>query len=194
MPRPVLLSPLPLAGLVALAALGGCLDTGKSDDTAADTGATDASDGSDGGSGGTGDAWADEYVTVHNQVRDTVGTAPLSWSAALAESAQVWADALAAENCAFYHDPGNNSEGENLYWASWEATPTEVTEAWASEVVDYDYATNSCNPGKMCGHYTQIVWDDTARVGCAKAACSNGSVVQVCRYDPPGNWVGELPY
>lgn len=27
---------------------------------------------------------------------------------------------------------------------------------WHSEVSDYDYNSNSCKPGKLCGHYTQV--------------------------------------
>lgn len=182
--------PLLLAGL----ALVGCVDFDKSGDSGDSGSAAGGSDGSDGSSGGTGDAWADEYVDAHNAVRDTVGIAHLGWSEALASSAQVWGDALAAENCAFYHDPDNRDEGENLYWATVDSSPTAVTNAWASEVDFYDYDSNSCEPGQMCGHYTQIVWEDTTTVGCAKSTCGNGSVIQVCRYDPPGNWVGEKPY
>ena len=45
----------------------------------------------------------------------------------------------------------------------------------------------------MCGHYTQIVWETTQKVGCAKIQC-DGFDLWVCNYDPPGNWVGEKPY
>ncbi len=169
----------------------GCEDFGKSIDSG-DTAAS-SSGGGDGGGGTSGDPWADEYVQAHNNVRDTVGVAHLSWSDELAASSLVWADALVADNCAFEHDL-DNPYGENLYWSSWDATPTEVTDGWSSEVAFYDYGDNSCEPGQMCGHYTQVVWDDTTHVGCAKSACTDGSVVQVCRYDPPGNWVGEKPY
>ena len=76
--------------------------------------------------------------------------------------------------------------------------------AWASEVQDYDYATNTCASGKQCGHYTQLVWRDTLRTGCAHRVCtvnwpfaspSGGSWdFWVCDYEPPGNWVGQKPY
>ena len=36
--------------------------------------------------------------------------------------------------------------------------------AWAAEVEDYDLESNTCRPGKMCGHYTQMVWADTKQV------------------------------
>jgi pathogenesis-related protein 1 len=68
---------------------------------------------------------------------------------------------------------------------------------WADEAGDYDYRTNRCKSGAQCGHYTQIVWADTQRVGCGVATCNmlgtRGQFV-VCDYEPPGNFVGQKPY
>ena len=75
--------------------------------------------------------------------------------------------------------------------------------AWASEVADYDYASNTCAPGKQCGHYTQIVWASTLHAGCAHQVCNSNSPFGsanpnwdfwVCDYEPPGNFVGQRPY
>ncbi len=75
--------------------------------------------------------------------------------------------------------------------------------AWASEDVDYDYASNTCNAGKVCGHYTQLVWRDSTGVGCASRVCNVNSpftigngrwILWVCDYLPPGNYIGERPY
>ncbi|MEM6522020.1 MAG: CAP domain-containing protein, partial [Cyanobacteria bacterium P01_C01_bin.70] len=44
-----------------------------------------------------------------------------------------------------------------------------VVAAWVAEKADYDYASNSCASGKVCGHYTQIVWRETTAVGCGVA-------------------------
>ena len=49
----------------------------------------------------------------------------------------------------------------------------------------------------VCGHYTQIVWKNTERIGCGKATSrQNGlfTVYWVCQYDPSGNYVGQKPY
>jgi hypothetical protein len=40
------------------------------------------------------------------------------------------------------------------------------------------------------GHYTQIVWPSTARVGCAVRASAQWDYL-VCRYSSPGNVMGE---
>ena len=133
------------------------------------------------------------FTAAHNAVRTQLGIGDLSWDPTVAAVAQAYAEQLAAENCALYHSMGDY--GENLYWASgFEPTPQDVTGSWASEVEYYDYATNSCAPGQMCGHYTQIVWADTERLGCGMAICADGSEEWVCNYDPPGNYVGEWPY
>ncbi len=63
----------------------------------------------------------------------------------------------------------------------------------------HSLSSNSCAAGKQCGHYTQLVWRDTERVGCGVANCNNvdgfgAGNLWVCNYDPPGNYVGERPY
>ncbi len=139
------------------------------------------------------DGDAQEFLEAHNEIRDGVGVGPLEYDLDVADSALGWAVALAADDCAFEHE-NQDDYGENLWWSSYSPTPTEVVEGWASEVEFYDYDTNKCDRGKACGHYTQVVWADTAVVGCGKGSCDNGAVIWACRYDPPGNWVGEKPY
>jgi pathogenesis-related protein 1 len=133
------------------------------------------------------------FVTAHNEVRQTVGVPDLSWDSELAEEADSWTLSLAADDCAFEHNFGSPF-GENLYWSSFNSDAQTVVSAWASEVDDYDYDANDCAPGRQCGHYTQIVWDETERVGCAMNPCEDASEIWMCVYDPPGNWVGEWPY
>ena len=43
------------------------------------------------------------------------------------------------------------------------------------------------------GHYTAMVWGDTREVGCGTASGGGVNFV-VCRYNPPGNFVGEVPF
>ena len=130
---------------------------------------------------------------AHNEVRAAVGVPDLAWDEALAQVAQDWSDHLSAdEDCSLIHSA--NQYGENLFWSSGSVDAQRVVDAWAGESVDYDYDSNSCTPGEQCGHYTQIVWDSTERVGCALVACDGGGEVWTCSYDPPGNYVGEQPY
>ena len=146
-------------------------------------------------------------VAAHNKWRAQVGVGKLSYSPALAASSQAWADNLKQSNqCRMRHSSPDGKYGENLYWASavvWSDGRRELqkvpsakpVDSWGSEIHDYDYASNSCKPGKMCGHYTQMVWKTSTRVGCAIAVCEDSrEQVWVCQYQPAGNVVGSKPY
>lgn len=148
------------------------------------------------------EAEARQFLDAHNAVRAGVEPAAepslpaLSWDAELAEIARGW-----AEGCVFEHSSGSapGAElGENLAFFSGRAsTPEQVVTAWAGEAELFDYEGNSCADGEQCGHYTQVVWRDTERVGCGRADCDmlgGDGIFWVCNYDPPGNWVGERPY
>jgi hypothetical protein len=91
-----------------------------------------------------------------------------------------------------------------MYATTGSAAPAAaaVVGNWASEVADYDYATNTCKAEKMCGHYTQVVWRGSIGVGCAMSLCTTGSPFTgastwwnvVCNYSPAGNSAGKKPY
>lgn len=131
---------------------------------------------------------------AHNIVRRGVGVPDLEYSAEMARVSAEWLVHLEEnEGCDIEHN-WDSPLGENLYWATGNSTPEDVVESWASEVADYDYDTNSCEPGKQCGHYTQIVWSDTTIVGCAARRCASGPEIWMCNYDPAGNWAGRRPY
>ena len=143
-------------------------------------------------------------TAAHNVARANVMPAAasplpsLTWDQDLAAIAQAY-----AENCVFEHSMAPDL-GENLYANTGSTSPEEVVAGWVSEVADYDYDTNACAPDSQwgCGHYTQVVWADSLRLGCGVATCTENSPFGssaawqnwVCNYDPPGNWVGEKPY
>ena len=134
---------------------------------------------------------AQSLLATHNEWRAEVGVAPLTWSIALSESAKIWATTL-EKKCEFRHS--QNNYGENLWrGTSGYFSPADAVNSWGSEKEDYNYSKNKCKTGKVCGHYTQIVWENTKSVGCATMNC-DGMTTWVCQYDPPGNWVGEKPY
>ncbi len=130
-----------------------------------------------------------ELLTTHNAIRADLKLPPLQWSDALAAYSQKWADTLIARNRSA-HNP-NSPYGENILVAGIGSTPSSVVREWASESHDYAYSTNACSTD--CGHYTQIVWRQTTKVGCAVSRGSQREV-WVCSYDPPGNYSGEWPY
>jgi len=128
---------------------------------------------------------------AHNFYRRALKLPELVWNSQLAAFAQEWANYLKSQGCRMKHRP-SNPYGENLAWAMGKnLTPEEVVQMWYSEVKDYDYASNTCR--NVCGHYTQVVWRNSKRLGCGIARCGN-TEVWVCNYDPPGNYIGERPY
>jgi len=132
-------------------------------------------------------------IERHNYWRAEVGLAPLEWSNEMAALADDWARKLKDQKCAFKHRP-NNNYGENLFWGTeGYYTAGDAVDSWGEEKADYNYSSNSCDPGEVCGHYTQIIWKNTTKFGCAKSIC-DGAVTWVCNYDPPGNYVGQKPY
>jgi pathogenesis-related protein 1 len=131
-------------------------------------------------------------VERHNFWRADVGVGEIKYSNELANVANKWAVALKEMGCKFEHS--QNAYGENLFKGTvGYYTAGDAVDSWASEKQDYSYSKNKCTDGKICGHYTQIVWKNTTEFGCAKSVC-DGSVTWICNYNPPGNYVGQKPY
>jgi len=117
----------------------------------------------------------------------------------------------------YRHNLPYRGEGENVAWASGKLKymlnkPIDTVipniardyrrhhkfgaiDMWANEKAYYDYNLNS-GGGYIVGHYTQLVWQKSRKVGCAKAnsKTDRGGSYIVCRYYPAGNIVGEKPY
>ncbi len=159
-----------------------------------------------------GSNFADEMLCAHNARRGTFPTPTpvpaipdLEWDPALADIAADY-----AAQCIWAHNASRSDTypgyvGENLALSVGLPVSSLVESAitgWVEgEMDDYDYANNSCSG--VCGHYTQVVWRDTQKVGCAVQQCEtftglgsswdNGHIT-VCNYSPGGNYIGELPY
>lgn len=133
-----------------------------------------------------------ELVAAHNDARAAVGAPPLSWSGKVAATADAWAQELASRGCDLQHSRGG-PYGENLYWSSAPQGARAVVGSWTDEAQHYNARKNKCARGEVCGHYTQVVWADSGKLGCAMASCGSAQV-WVCNYDPPGNYVDQKPF
>jgi uncharacterized protein YkwD len=128
--------------------------------------------------------FADDMLALHNQFRADHCAPPLAWSDELAAVAQKWADTLDARGCAFEHN--RTRFGENLAGGTGQTLkPRTVVEMWYREVRLYDFARGGFD--MKTGHFTQLVWAATQRVGCGRTRCKTGMDLVVCNYDPAGN-------
>ena len=153
-------------------------------------------------------------VNLHNTFRSEVFDSskyPLEWDEGIANEAQNWANYLAknftTNNAGtsphtsnfqiwLHNDISIIGQGENIAWWSPTMDIPRAINLWGSEKQNYDITSNSCTSWKSCGHYTQIVWQNTTKIGCgiAKSTTTYGGEWVVCRYKNAGNYVGQKPY
>jgi uncharacterized protein YkwD len=133
-----------------------------------------------------------EMLDSHNKVRRERQIPPLIWSTRLEALAQEWAGHLSAIGT-LEHDRSRRV-GQNLFVSyGRRVSPAFVVGDWAGESKDYDERRFKCASGRVCGHFTQIIWRETKEVGCGVAGGNDGQF-WVCYYSPPGNVIGDKPY
>lgn len=132
------------------------------------------------------------WLSAHNRERAAFGSPPLQWDPALASHARAYANKLARIG-RLQHSPGTTrpGQGENLWMGSRGAYPPEAMIAtWASERRNFRRgifpAVSRTGNWRDAGHYTQVVWPGTTRLGCGLASSARWDFL-VCRYSPPGN-------
>ncbi|KAK8998303.1 hypothetical protein V6N11_083694 [Hibiscus sabdariffa] len=133
-----------------------------------------------------------QILRAHNDARAHESEPFYVWDETLANYSRNWA-IKRIYDCRMVHSDG--PYGENIFLAvkdHW--TIAKAVKSWVNEEKYYNKKTNVCKPGKMCGHYTQIVWRDTVDVGCARAKCAKRGVFIMCCYYPPGNFLDENPF
>ncbi|KAK2661414.1 hypothetical protein Ddye_007947 [Dipteronia dyeriana] len=133
-----------------------------------------------------------EFLAPHNIVRARLGLPPLKWSKKLARFASWWAGQR-RRDCALVHS--GSDYGENMFWGSgkdWK--PSDAVATWAEERSYYDHKSNRCVKNRECLHYTQMVWKQSLKVGCAQTVCENANTIITCNYYPHGNVIGQKPF
>lgn len=143
-------------------------------------------------------------TNFHNAYRKDHSASALEWDDTLASYA-----ANTANSCVFEHDmsQGGASYGQNLasygttgdLGSSSDAVGRAIANEWYSEVKDFNFygLANPPSGGGVTGHFTQLVWKSSQKVGCATVKCAAGTVLSypsyytVCNYSPPGNFNGR---
>ncbi|CAF1421635.1 unnamed protein product [Adineta ricciae] len=133
-----------------------------------------------------------EALRVHNVLRARHGVPPLVLDDKMSKKAQDYAEFLANNGLLQHSSPEERDElGENIF-AEFEARPENnldlgrrVAQAWYDEIKNYDYS----NPGfaMNTGHFTQVVWKDTNKLGIGVVFVPDRKIIVVGRYSPPGN-------
>src|SRR5437667_11647058 len=128
-----------------------------------------------------------DLLEAQNKARAEHKLTALTWDCKLADFAQEWAG-----RGVFEHRT-DSEVGENMFVSA--ATDTAATAAiqrWMLEKPFWNNKTGTCQTGKTCTHFTQIVWKTTARVGCGinRNAMGKWKLLLVCNYNPAGNLPG----
>ncbi|KAG2198315.1 hypothetical protein INT47_003028 [Mucor saturninus] len=116
-------------------------------------------------------------LDAHNELRKSHGAEPVVWDEEIAAYAYDW-----STNCEINHS--TSPHGENIAGRTndWKHT----VEAWYSEIKDYDFSKPGFDP--YTGHFTQVVWHNTKKIGCGVTQCDNiQGGLYVCEYEPRGN-------
>ncbi|TAL39851.1 MAG: SCP-like extracellular [Spirochaetes bacterium] len=137
-----------------------------------------------------------EVLAAHNRYRAELGLPALAWSDTLAQHAKAWAKELAKKG-SLVHATGTG-EGENLWMGtSGYFSFTQMVDGWGGEKKYFKYGSfpdvSTSGRWQDVGHYTQVIWRGTTEVGCGLAK-AGGNDILVCRYSPPGNYMGQKPY
>ncbi|MBF6467110.1 secretion protein [Nocardia beijingensis] len=133
-------------------------------------------------------------LTLHNQYRAKHGSPAMTLTQNLNNLADQCAKYYAQKRAIDHSCPYKNGAGENLVGGqgNWDGVSFVQmgTKMWYDEIKDYDFN----NPGfsMSTGHFTQVVWKASTRLGIGYAS-ENGYTAAVALYNPPGNVQGQFP-
>lgn len=128
-----------------------------------------------------------EILNTHNIARTGLKLQQLTWDCKLADYAQEWAMRGVTEHRedAIY--------GESIFVSgSHDVAAVTAVNRWMLEKPSWNNKAGTCNPGKVCTHYTQIVWKKTTKIGCGinRSVPGKWKTMLVCNYSPAGNSPG----
>lgn len=132
-----------------------------------------------------------EFLKLHNDERKKLGIEPLEWDEELTKQCEIYANKLIKIGT-LMHD-NLNGVGENLFWGS-SSSPNQykLKNGALSWLVEKQYfKSNKYTP--QTGHYTQMIWRNTKKVG-AFIIYNGTECYIVARYYPAGNYLNEKVY
>ena len=138
-----------------------------------------------------------EILVLHNVFRCMHDVPLLEWDTSSATTAQPWADNGVYEHSSSdFRNQGSEICGENLAWGYPTRTGLGSTQAWYDEIGDTDGGLGLAesiysDSGKALGHYTQVVWKTSTRLGCGVGRATVNNLkgdYWVCQYCSVGNY------
>ena len=140
--------------------------------------------------------FAMQMVAAHNRLRADEGVQPSLWDHQLAAAAATYAAELAKSE-RFAHSPqdGRGGQGENLWMGTRGAFSFDrMVSDWGSEKKMFRAGqfpdVSTTGRWQDVGHFTQIIWPASVRVGCAVRSSAQYDYL-VCRYGEGGNVYGQ---
>ncbi|KAH6943229.1 hypothetical protein HPB50_017955 [Hyalomma asiaticum] len=134
-----------------------------------------------------------QVLRHHNRYRRLHGVHTLKEDEELNRYAQAWALMMAKKGLMQHRT--RPLHGENLYmwWSSDMQAPITgrmPVEAWYNEIEKYNFDQPGFKSGT--GHFTQLVWKQSRRLGTGIARGRKGTIFIVCVYEPRGNIMGQF--
>ncbi|XP_054720400.1 cysteine-rich venom protein LEI1-like [Uloborus diversus] len=141
-----------------------------------------------------------KILLIHNFFRSRVEPTAadmleMTWHDEAASDAQRWAEScqlLVHDNLTGRWTDDFGSCGQNIFVANVQVPWFFAAKVWFLEKVNFTYGEDLNDPN-VVGHYTQMVWHSTHRVGCGFNYCEadNSTIFPyysyVCNYCPIGN-------
>ncbi|XP_044731398.1 venom allergen 3-like [Chrysoperla carnea] len=156
-----------------------------------------------------------QLLNKHNELRNRVAKGNQNGQPSASNMYElVWDDELAniaqcyANKCVFEHfrcelPKSRGGFGQNIYGSFSSNYPNKLNydaavQSWYNEVSVFP--SNNVDKYKFngsYGHYSQVVWAESKRIGCGAVLFKEGDWWKhqiYCNYGPPGNYIGSSVY
>ncbi|MEU6619010.1 CAP domain-containing protein [Streptomyces parvus] len=104
-------------------------------------------------------------------------TPPVIYDTKLADRAQAWTSKCTGRYESQSSVPPADRVGQTMYFERFvpvSGIARRAVDAWYAEGRNYDYGRQQSPPGTTSGHFTQVVWSKSVKVGAALVSCTNG--------------------
>lgn len=141
----------------------------------------------------------DAVLESINQYRTKHGAPAVEYDAELVTYAKSRAALVSTENYLNHGHQGlREGLGENLSWQASSSqtagTAAGAVNSWYSEIKDYDFSKSAPSDPSKTGHFTQLVWKGSLRIGAGRV-CGQGAdwyeTYIAVVFSPSGNMQGQ---